>query len=345
MKIKWAHPEFFSCSIFLFLLLFFYLRLYRWKRAGQRELADLFDDSQIFSSLFLFWIKTFLKLSAIASLILALANPVSDQGVQKEKTQGVQFIYALDVSKSMAAEDIWPNRLEHAKTLINSFTNVFPSSEHALIACGNHPELLIPFTLDPILLKNTLEVLDFDALGDQGTHLGACIRQAAQLIDGDLKKKKILLLLSDGEDHQGGCDKALSLAQEKNLAIYPIGIGTEKGARVPQGSSALDKKVFKKYNGQWVVSRLNEKTLKQISFKSAGEYIDGNALDSAVGHLQTILDKQMDSYQGQKNDSYQYHFEFFTTLALLLVVLDFFLKDGSIVGSIYRWYQSLFKKT
>lgn len=344
MKLQWANRENFYYLIFLFLLIFLYLRLFRWKKNSRLAFADPFQHPQIFTPISLFWTKTSLKLAAIAFLILALADPISDKGRGKKSIQRLQLIFAVDISKSMAAEDIWPSRLEHAKSLITSLAKSLPLSDKAIIVYGDHPQLLSPFTSDPLILKNLLEELDFNILPDQGTDMAACIRQAVQLADNHTQTSKAMILFSDGENHEKGLDKAMALAQKKALPIYTVGIGTEQGARVPDGKVQEGVKVFKKFNGQWVISRLNKKLLTELSLNTNGKYIEGNAIDPAVFALQEALKKQRHSPQWREWHSYAHHFQFFIGTTLILLILEIFLKDIFIIRRKSRFSKKIFRK-
>jgi len=271
--------------------------------------------------------KWFLFLVFLVFLIIALTRPRFGIKMEMVERRGVDVIVALDISKSMLARDITPNRFDRAKHEITKFIDLLKGDRVGLIVFAGESFVQCPLTLDYGAAKLFLDAVTTDWISLQGTALADAIEQADRAFKTKKNKSKVLLILSDGEDHSGDGVTAAKKAAANGIVIHTIGIGSQKGVPIPLGSSR-ESVVYKKDKaGNLVMTRLNPRILEQVARESGGRYFHaGLNLD-----LQTIYKEIAEMDEKELGTSrmavYKEQYQIFLLIALVILLLEFFIPD------------------
>ena len=308
----------------------FFLILQIWKHKSQSNFADKMLLKRLSPNTSLF--KSILKLVvlslAFASLAIALVNPKIGTKLETVKREGVDIVFAIDVSKSMLAEDIAPNRLEKAKQLVTQIINNLASDRVGIIAYAGKAFPQLPITTDYAAAKMFLQNMNTDMLSSQGTAINEAIKLAKTYYDDEEQTNRVLIIISDGEDHS---DEAASVAEEANeegIRIFTIGVGDVKGGPIPEKRNGIVLNYKKDNNGETVITRLNEEILKSIASKANGVYINGKNTNELVDQIGEILNK-MDKkeFESKQYADFKDQFQWFLGFALFFLFLDIFLLE------------------
>lgn len=312
-------------------LIVLFLLLQIWKKRTQKKFADLSllkrltpDKSDFKSSL-----KLLLFLLALSSLILGLVNPKIGTKLETVKREGVDIVFAIDVSKSMLAEDIAPNRLEKAKRLVSEIINQLASDRIGIIAYAGQAYPQLPITTDYSAAKMFLQSMNTDMLTSQGTAIDAAIDLASTYYDDEEQTNRVLFIISDGEDHsEGNAADAVETAVDAGIRIFTIGVGKSKGAPIPIKRNGVVESLKKDSQGEVVITKLNEGVLEDIAKEGNGEYIDGSNTEAAVEYIKEQLN-QMDKkeFEAKQFAEYKDQFQWFLGAGLLFLFLDIFVLD------------------
>ncbi len=302
---------------------FFVFNLY-WKTKKQKEFGDVELVKKLIPhySLFKSVIKFLMVIIALSALIIAIANPRVGTKLETIKRDGIDIVFALDVSKSMLAEDIAPNRLEKSKQIINQIINNLQGDRIGLIAYAASAYPILPMTSDYSIGKMYLQSANTNMLSSQGTALNQAINQAVNFFDDD-KQSKLLIIVSDGEDHGDDAKEAIESAVDKGIKIVTISVGTTAGGQIPikENGKILD---YKKDNeGQIVITKTNPETLKNIAQATKGTYLNGNNTREVVDKLQTVLNAiEKNESETTQVAEFQTYYQWFLAFAFVLLVLD-----------------------
>jgi Ca-activated chloride channel family protein len=267
--------------------------------------------------------KFFLLLTALFFIILALARPQFGEKNQTLIRESSEIAAALDVSRSMLARDIEPNRIERAKDILTRVIDENPGERIGVIAFSGSAMWQCPMTYDSEALKMFLRDISVGRLPMGGTQISDAVSLAVKSLQNSPSNNKVLILISDGEDHDSKIEQAVKEAKNSNLRIISIGIGTATGAPIPSSESGIEGYI-KDSSGEIVLSKLNSSLLRDISQKTGGLYLDASQRDLFAQITRTIqnLDKnKKDSIQkNNKADRFQI-FLFFALLALIAELL------------------------
>jgi len=302
-----------------------------WKKRVQRRFADprLLKRLAPEMSQFKPGLKLLFLLAGLAFLILGLVNPKIGTRLETIKREGVDIVFAVDVSKSMLAEDIAPNRLEKAKRLVSEIINSLASDRIGIIAYAGQAFPQLPITTDYGAAKMFLQSMNTDMLSSQGTAIGDAIELASTYYDDAEQTNRVLFIVSDGEDHsEGSVTDAVELAVEEGVQIFTIGVGTAKGGPIPIKRNGVVESLKKDSEGQVVITKLDEAMLLQIAEEGNGEYINGTSTEKAVAYIKDQLN-QMDKkeFEAKQYAEYKDQFQWFLGIGLLLLFLDIFLLE------------------
>ncbi len=302
-----------------------------WKKRTRKKFADLSllkrltpNRSSFKSSL-----KLMFFLLGITFLILGLVNPKIGTKLETVKREGVDIVFAVDVSKSMLAEDIAPNRLEKAKRLVSEIINQLASDRIGIIAYAGQAFPQLPITTDYGAAKMFLQNMNTDMLTSQGTAINEAIELATTYYDDEEQTNRVLFIISDGEDHSEGTTlKAVEDAVEAGIQIFTIGVGKSKGAPIPIKRNGVVESLKKDRQGEVVITKLNEVVLQDIASEGNGEYIDGTNTGDAVEQIKELL-IQMDKteFEAKQFAEYKDQFQWFLGVGLLFLFLDVFILD------------------
>ncbi len=310
-------------------VLFVLLQL--WKRSTQKKFGDLellkrlTPNKSIFKATF----KLILFLIGLSLLIVALVNPKIGTKLETVKREGVDIVFALDVSKSMLAEDIAPNRLEKGKRLVSEIINQLGSDRIGIIAYAAQAYPQLPITTDYGAAKMFLQSMNTDMLSSQGTAINEAINLASTYFDDDQQTNRVLFIISDGEDHaEGAAQVAIEKAVEEGIRVYTIGVGKTKGAPIPLKRNGVVESLKKDMNGDVVITKLNEAILQEIAKEGNGEYINGDNTKEAVDYIKEKLN-QMDKkeFEAKQFAEYKDQFQWFLGFGFLILFIDIFVLD------------------
>jgi Ca-activated chloride channel family protein len=254
---------------------------------------------------------------------IALVNPKIGTELKTVKREGVDIVFALDVSKSMLAEDIAPNRLEKAKRIVSEIINTLNNDRVGVIAYAATALPILPITDDYSTAKTFLQSLNTDMLSSQGTAIIQSINLAQKFYDDEDQTNRVLCILSDGEDHEVEKQNLLELAERSGITIITIGLGSVKGAPIPIKENNIVKSYKKDKNGDVVVTKLNTQLLNTIANSSSGIYIEGVNTELVVEEISKRL-KEMDKkeFESKQFVAYKDQFQWFISFAILFLSLE-----------------------
>lgn len=308
------------------LVLIFLFNLY-WKRKKQKEFGDLKLVKKLTpeKSVFKSTLKITVFLLALACLILGLVNPKLGTKVETVKREGIDIVFAIDVSKSMLAEDVAPNRLEKSKQIVSQIINQLGSDRIGIVAYAGSAFPVLPITTDYSVAKMFLQSMNPGMVSSQGTSLDEAIQLSSTYFSEDSKTSKLLIMISDGEDHSEGVEDASEEANKNGLKIITIGVGTEKGGPIPLKRNGIVESFQRDQNDQIVVTKLNEETLKAIAKNTKGGYINGNNTKEVIAYVKNALDNiEKSEFESKQFANYQSQFQWLLGFAFFLFFLDIF---------------------
>jgi Ca-activated chloride channel homolog len=309
--------------------LLFWLRYY-WQRRAQNRFADkeLLKKLAPNQSFFKAVLKAFVLSLAIFFLVVALVNPKIGTKLETIKREGVDVVFAVDVSKSMLAEDIAPNRLEKSKQLVTQIINNLASDRIGIIAYAGKAFPQLPITTDYAAGKIFLNNLNTDMLSSQGTAIHEAIELSKTFYNNAEQTNRVLIILSDGEDHGENALVAAAAAKEEGIKIFTIGVGTEKGKPIPIKRNGVVQNYKKDKNGETVITKLDETTLMQIASQTDGIYLRGDSTAQVVEAISAQFDK-MDKteFEAKQIADFKDQFQWFLGIGLFFLFVDMFLLE------------------
>ena len=272
-------------------------------------------------------IKFILWMLALGFIITALAQPQFGSKLLTSKRKGVELIIALDVSNSMMAEDIKPNRLERAKRAIAKLTERLRDDKLGLIVFAGQAFVQLPITTDYVSAKLFLDAINTSIVPVQGTAIGAAITMATKSFSPNFAGSKAIIVITDGENHEDDAVGAAKAAQEAKIVVHTIGMGLPQGAPIPIGPEGSSDFLKDKSNNI-VVTKLDESMLTQISSAGNGTYIRANNAEVGLNNLFNEIEKMEKSEMDSREYSeYDDQFPLFLTLALVMILIDFLILD------------------
>lgn len=327
---RFAHPEYLNLLYLLPMLVAMFWFLGR----NRKKLLKLFADVELHKTLFPTdsnlkrWSKFVIILLALTCLVFAAANPQVGTKMQEVKQTGIDVFILLDVSNSMMAEDIKPNRLEKAKYQISNLINKLRGDRIGLIIFAGQAYVQIPLTTDYAAANLFLSAVDVNSVPSQGTAIASAINLATASFD-TLSTQKVIIAITDGEDHEGDVQKAVENAVSRDIKIYTIGLGSEGGVPIPVYNNRNQLVGFKKdREGNTVLTKLDEDVLKKIAIDGIGRYFRGTNYEDHLDKIYTELSElEQTEFGVKKVTDYEDRFYFFLIPALILLVLEFFISE------------------
>jgi Ca-activated chloride channel family protein len=270
-------------------------------------------------------LKFALLFAAVTALVFVIARPQFGSKLETIKRQGVEIMVCLDVSNSMMAEDIKPNRLEKAKQMLSRMTDGFSDDKVGLIVFAGDAFTQLPITSDYISAKMFLSSINPSMVSSQGTAIGAAIDLALRSFTPDEKAGKTVLLITDGENHEDDAVKVAASAAEKNITVNVVGIGLPQGAPIPLSGTS---NFMKDAGGNVVVTQLNEQMCREIAAAGKGIYVRADNTNSALRTLQSEINKMDKSEIDSKVYSeYDEQFQLPAWITLILLILEFLVME------------------
>lgn len=266
------------------------------------------------------YIKFFTLMLVISLMIFALSRPQFGSKLKEVKRKGIELIIALDVSNSMLATDISPNRLERAKQAINDLVSKMRDDRVGMIIFAGDAYTQLPVTNDYVSAKMFLSNISPDIVSKQGTAIGKAINLGSKSFSQAEETSKAIVIISDGENHEGDALEAAKAAGEKGILVYTIGMGSTQGSLIPKKSGAgfiTDKQ------GNPVTSRMNPEMLNQIATAGGGKYFTASSNNVHLNDLYNELRKlEQAAIETQVYSEYDDQYGYFIALALLLLILE-----------------------
>jgi Ca-activated chloride channel family protein len=314
----------------IMLLLFGYVQY--WKRKKQREFGDITLVAQLSpeKSVFKQGLKFTVLLLALAAMIMGLVNPKMGTKMETIKREGIDIVFAVDVSKSMLAEDVAPSRLEKSKQLVSQIINQLGNDRIGIVAYAGSAFPVLPITTDYGVAKMFLQSMNTNMVSSQGTSLDEAIRLSGTFFDKSNKTSKLVILISDGEDHSEGAEDAAAEATKMGMKIITIGLGTPKGGPIPLKQNGVVQSFKRDQNNEVVITKLNAESLEAIAKATKGVYINGNQTKDVLEKIKKVLDTiQKTEFEATQMANFQSQFQWFIGLAIFLLVIDLFLLERS----------------
>jgi Ca-activated chloride channel family protein len=287
------------------------------RRFGDMELVrQLMPDVSRYRPL----VKFCLLLTALALLIVLLARPQMGTRISHEKRTGIETIIALDISNSMLAEDVAPSRLDRAKMMVENLVDNFTNDKIGLIVFAGEAFVQLPITSDFVSAKMFLSSIEPSMIETQGTDIAAAVTMATHSFTQEEGVGKAIIVITDGEDHEGGAMEAAQEAKDNGMRVYMLGVGSTKGAPIPIAGS---NDYMKDNTGETVMSALNEDMCKQIAQAGGGAYIhvenNSNAQEQLNHELDKLAKKEISS---TVYSDYDEQFQAVGIIVLLLLIAE-----------------------
>lgn len=284
------------------------------------------------------WFKFAVYMLALSFLIVGIANPQVGSQLEEKERKGVDIIIALDVSNSMLAEDIKPNRIERAKQAVSQFIGRLKDDRIGLIVFAGKAYPLLPLTNDHASAKMFLENATTDIVPSQGTSIADAIDLATRSFP-QAPRGKALVIITDGEDHEGEVLKKVEAAQNKGIIVHTIGIGSVQGVPIPLIRNGAKVGFRTSRDGQTVITRLNETMLQQIAVAGSGIYIRANNSQFGLNRIYDEINKmEKGEFEGKVFAEFESRFYYFLYMALILLLIELMIFDRN-----SRWMHRLSK--
>ena len=324
---KIEEPIYFYVLAIIPVMIVVFLLVLWWKKRTQRKFAnpELLQKLAPNKSTFKSTLKLIMLLLAIAFLAVGLTNPKMGSKLKTVKREGVDIVFALDVSKSMLAEDIAPNRLEKAKQIIARIIDNLGSDRVGVIIYAGNAYPLLPITTDHAAANMFLQNANPDMVSSQGTAINEALELAKSYYNNDEQTNRFLVIISDGEDHQEETKQMAQNLSNEGVKVYTVGVGTDKGGPIPMrvGGSMVGYK--KDRRGETVITKRNTDVLQDIADIANGKYIDGNFTETPVDEITEVLtNAQKSEFETKQFSDYKDQFQWFLGLGILFLVLDVF---------------------
>lgn len=266
----------------------------------------------------------------IALLIIGAANLQSGSKMEKVKREGIDLFLCVDISNSMHAEDIAPNRLERSKQAINKLISKLGGDRIGIIVFAGNAYVQLPITTDYSAAKMFLSTVDTDLIPTQGTEVGRAIELAIKSF-GDTKHNKAIIIISDGEDHEnGGAVKAAQEAAKHGIKIYTIGMGLDEGAPIPLYNKYGKKTGYKKdKDGNIIITKVDDKILRQIAEIGDGIYVRASNSNVGLDKIYEDINKtEKSEIESNVFTDYDDQFQWFVGAAIILLIIEILLSSG-----------------
>ena len=318
---RFANVEF----LYLLLLIPLLVAIYALAAHRRRRLVERFGNLEIMRSLMPDFSRGRLRLKGVLfilayiCLIFAAARPQFGSKLREEKARGVEIMLVVDVSNSMLAEDFEPNRLERTKYAINKLFEGLQQERVGLIAFAGEPKVQLPITSDYRMAQAFAKRLSPSLVGEQGTAIGKALQLAALSFSSQSEKSRVIVLITDGENHEDDAVAVAQMAKEQGIRIYTIGIGTPEGAPIEIGGEFV-----KDENDEIVVSKLGEEMLQEIASVTEGAYVRASKQDIGLEEVvKSINQMEKSELSTIRYEEYNEQYQYPLAVALVLLLIEF----------------------
>ncbi len=317
--------------LFLWLVPFLFL-FYIYSLRKKAKLLNKFANKKTLekilnvSSKKIHYIKAVMMLLICTSGVIALAEPKFGYTWEEIKRKGVDIVVAVDVSKSMLAEDIKPSRLQRAKMKLHDLLGILQGDRVALVAFAGTSFLECPLTLDYEAFQIFLDYLDPSLIPVPGTSFSNALETASKAFSADSGRGKSIIMITDGEDQDEGLKSVLPTLKEKGIRVFTIGIGKEEGIPIPDEKGGLKKDE----NGNVILTKLNVKTLEEIAVSTGGQFVRSSSGDIDLQKIYTDgikANTKDNDFKSSKKQVWQQRFQIFVGIGLILLILEMLLSE------------------
>lgn len=326
MMFRFGHSEYLYLLILIPILVIVFIVAYR----GRKKALDNFGNWEVIKQLIPDIsfsrpvIKFIVYMLILTSIIFALARPQYGSKLQEVKRKGVELIIALDVSNSMLAQDIQPNRLERAKQAISKLVDRLRNDKIGLIVFAGDAYIQLPITTDYSAARLFLNSISPSIVPKQGTAIGSAIDMAMSSFTPESDMNRAIIVITDGENHEDDAVEMAKKANEKGIIVHTLGMGLPKGAPIPVNPDANAKTYRKDRQGNIIISKLDEVMLQKIAVAGDGIYIRATNTKTGLNTLFDEINKMEKKEIGSKVYSeYDDQFQYFVALAIILLLIDF----------------------
>jgi Ca-activated chloride channel family protein len=336
---RFEHNEFFYCFALVPVLVLLVMFYFGWRKRRLRRFGEarLVEALMPYASKRKRVMKLVIWLAGFSSLILALCNLQTGSKLTEVKREGAELMICLDVSNSMLAQDLSPDRLTNARYALERMINMLQGDRLGLIVFAGEAYVQLPITTDYAAAKMFLGSIGPGMVPVQGTNLADAITKASESFSNDEGKNRAIILITDGENHEPEALEAAEEARKRGIMINTIGIGSENGVPIPLIEDGVVRGYRKDREGQTVITKLNADLLKQIAAKGEGIYVQASQADLGLG---SVLDKinELDKAQIESKmyTDYEDQFQWFLAFALLLFFVEFLISER-----VSEWYKKL----
>lgn len=304
-------------------VLFFWTAL--WKRKTKRlyASAELLKRLSPDQSRFKAVLKLVVLAMAVVCFCIALVNPKVGTKLETVKREGVDIVFAIDVSKSMLAEDVAPSRLEKAQQLTAQIINILVGDRVGIIAYAGKAVPQLPITTDYAAAKMFLQNMNTDMLSSQGTAIDEAIQLSMSYFNDAEQTNRVLVIISDGEDHKELNLDVAKAASKEGIKIFTIGVGSEKGGPIPLKRNGVVMRYKKDQKGETVITKLNSSTLTAIAEEANGLFIRGQNTKQVTEKIGEVLNKlEKKEFEAKEFSEFKDQFQWFLGLGLFFLILD-----------------------
>ncbi len=263
--------------------------------------------------------KFWLLMAAVVLFVVMLARPQMGSKVSNDKRNGIEAIIALDISNSMLAQDVVPSRLEKSKMLVENLVDNFTNDKIGLVVFAGDAFVQLPITSDYVSAKMFLQNIDPSLITTQGTDMARAINLASSSFTQQQGVGRAVILITDGEDHEGGAEEAAKAAHKKGANVFILGVGSAKGSPIPVGNGEY----LKDGSGNVVMSALNEQMCREVAKAGSGTYIHVDNSSDAQEKLNSELSKlQKGETQSVVYSEYAEQFQAFAIIIIILLIIE-----------------------
>lgn len=326
---RFEHPLYIQLLLLLPILLVGYWMYLGWKKRALLRFGETGVISRLMPgvSRLRSHLKFILLMLTLASILLALANPQIGSKLEKVQRKGIDLIIALDVSNSMMAEDIQPNRLNRARQSVTRLIDEMENDRIGLIVFAGKAYVQLPITTDYGAAKLMLSTLKPDLVPVQGTAIGQALETAMTSFQDD-KTGKAVIVITDGENHEDDAVEKAAEAAKRGIRVFTIGMGSADGAPIPIYRNNRMEGFKKDQSGTTIITRLDESMLRQIAEAGNGIYVRASNSNSGLKQIFDQISKlDQNTYDTHNYADYEDRFQYFIALALVFIVLNFLLNE------------------
>lgn len=335
--IRFEHTEFLYALLAIPVLLIIFLIMMRWRRIALKRFGDMQVISQLIpdrSDLRLMY-KFIFFIIAYALVIIGIANPQTGSRLEKVQRKGIDIMIALDVSNSMLAQDIQPDRLSRSKQAISMLIDQLEGDRLGIIIFAGNAYTQLPVTTDYAAAKLFLSSISTKNVPSQGTAIGDAISMAVNAF-GEEQHNKAIVIITDGENHEGDAVEEAKAAAAKDITVYTIGMGLPDGAPIPVYNNYNQQIGFKKdKDGQTIITKLNETMLQQIASAGNGIYVRANNTKAGLSKvLSKINEIEESEIETKMFSDYEDQFQYFIAFGLFFLLIEFLIFERK-----SRWFR------